>query len=122
MEIAHISRSDRGQTLHKSKFMNQRAFERIAANQFVKYYRGNILCPARITNVSRNGMLINSQLLFPRYSKFEIHLPLEEKDLKIHVKVARLIKRGDTYNGMGVELSKPSEEYLNFVDTLSSAE
>ncbi len=101
--------------------MNQRAHNRISTKQPAKFLRGKILCSATVINVSKSGMRVNAPMLFPLSSKFEMHLATKAKDVTVHVKVARLIKKGDSYDGMGVELSKKSEEYLEYINMLSIA-
>lgn len=61
-------------------------------------------------------MLINTKLCFPLKSQFEILLPAENEILKLPVKVSRLLKKDNIYEGIGVELLAPSPKYLEFLD------
>jgi hypothetical protein len=85
----------------------------------VKFFCCGVDYDGFITNISGNGMFISSgEVSFPFDSEFKIAFPLEDEVLNIPVKVSRLLKTGDIYDGMGVEILKPSKQYLVFLDKL----
>ncbi len=98
--------------------MHKRAFERIHVNLEVEFscreedYRG------KITNVSENGMFIQTEMHFPFDPRFEVHIPFKGNILKIPVKIARVVKTNNFYDGIGVEILEQTEEYLEFVNGL----
>ncbi len=100
--------------------MQRRAFERIPANLQTKFFSDNTICTGTVTNLSENGMFINTRMCFPFNSMFEIRIPLKEEILKVPVKISRIVKTGDFYDGIGVKLLNPPRNYLEFVRGLKS--
>jgi hypothetical protein len=67
-------------------------------------------------------MLITvKNMCFPCNSQIDICIHLKEEVVKVPVKVRRLIKSTDSYEGIGVELMNPPSNYLEFVDRLKYA-
>jgi hypothetical protein len=99
--------------------MQKRAFKRIRSNIKVKFSCCDIHYDGIITNLSENGMFINtSGMSFPFDSELEILIHLENMMLKVPVKVSRMTKSRDCYDGMGVELLNPPQRYLEFINSL----
>lgn len=72
-----------------------------------------------VMNLSEKGMYISTiDMRFPFDSKFEMLLPLNEEVLNIHVKVSRITKTKDFYDGIGVELLDPPQNYIEFIKCL----
>jgi c-di-GMP-binding flagellar brake protein YcgR len=102
--------------------MQRRAFERIPASITVKFYCDNMDYSGTVTNLSENGMFICIRdICFPFDSKFEVVIHLHDKVLNIPVKVSRITKTIDAYDGIGVELLYPPKNYLEFVDSLRAS-
>ncbi len=99
--------------------MEKRAFDRIPSNLYVRLCFENDINSGKLINLSKNGIFINTKVFFPLKTQFEILLPLEEEILKIPVKVARLSKKDDIYDGIGAELIESPLKYLEFVDNQS---
>jgi len=100
--------------------MEKRTFERIPANLPVSFYCCNSYYLGTVMNISKNGMFISTkEMFFPFESNFEIII-LKDKFLKIPVKVKMFTKSTTSYNGIGVEVISPSQEYLKLVDSLGS--
>lgn len=53
--------------------------------------------------------------VFPFPVKLGINIPSGDQVLEVPVKVRRLVKDDGYFNGMGVELTNASEEYLEFL-------
>jgi hypothetical protein len=99
--------------------MEKRAFKRISA--MIECHCCDIECFGTITNVSANGMFIRSEKIsLPLEVQFEICIPLKEELLDVSVKVNRIIKSNDYYDGIGVELLHPPQSYLKFIEILES--
>ena len=98
--------------------MQRRAFERIPVDYKVRYFCGDTACNGTVTNLSENGMFIDTTLDFPFESNFELVLPLNDEILKISAIIKRVIKEKGIYMGMGVQLLNPPENYLQLVDEL----
>ncbi len=103
-------------------YVEKRAFQRISTNITIEFLCNNINCSGSITNLSEKGMFIKTEeMCFPSDSQFEIFFPLKEKIVNVTTILKRLIMSPDSYDGIGVELSKPPWEYLEFVSNLRSA-
>lgn len=98
--------------------MKKRAFERVNSNLHLSFSYNNSAHSGIVTNLSENGMRINTIDCPPYKAKFEVLFPVEGDILSLPAKVKRLVKRHDVVDGMGVEILIPSEQYLNFVRNL----
>jgi len=98
--------------------MKKRAFERVISSHRLSFSYNNTLYSGIVTNLSENGMRIDSRNCPPFKSKFDVLLPLDEDVLTLPVQVKRLVKRQDVTDGMGVEILNPSMKYLQFVRDL----
>jgi len=100
--------------------VNKRAFYRTPADlEFRCFDEDNF---GTVKNFSENGMFITSKKIsFPLESQFEISFPFQSKKLKIPVKVSRITKSNGYYDGIGVELLKPNQKYLIFVNKLKGS-
>lgn len=98
--------------------MQRRAFERIPVEYKVRYFCGDIAYIGTVTDLSENGMFIDTTIDFPFDSNFELLLPLNDEVVKVSAIIKRVVKNRGVYEGMGVELVNPPENYLQFVDEL----
>ncbi len=102
--------------------MQKRAFDRIPVNLEVLYFCGSMIHNGTITNLSEKGMFISTKMDFPFDSSFELLIPLNNEILNVPVKVKRIVKTDNFYDGIGVELLNPLPNYLRFVNNLRSHE
>ncbi len=58
--------------------MQKRASKRIPSNLKLRYACCNSYYPGTVMNLSCNGMFINSELIFPIKSSFEVFIQLRE--------------------------------------------
>ncbi len=98
--------------------MRKRAFERIPVNLEAKFSCHHEDYTGKITNVSENGMFIQTEMNFPFEPQFEIHILHKGNILKVPVKIARVVKTKNFYDGIGVEIIEQTEGYLEFVNDL----
>ena len=98
--------------------MQRRTFDRIPVDFKVRYFCGDMACNGNVTNLSENGMFIDTTIDFPFDSNFEIVLPLDDEVMKISAIIKRMVKNKGSYEGMGVEIVNSSENYLQFVNEL----
>ena len=109
--------------------MKKRTFNRISLSTDVParlLHNGDVY-EGIVANISNKGMYIESETplpidarflkLHPFKYKFELLIPMKENDLKISVKLKRLIQKDD-WQGIGVEVNHPEMDYLEFVETL----
>lgn len=94
----------------------KRAFGRIQKSIFVKFLSGTSTYPGIIMNFSEKGMFIGTKAIFPLKPELEILIPLKEELLKVHGKIKSFERAGKIYNGIGIELLNPAQNYLTFVN------
>jgi hypothetical protein len=99
--------------------MEKRASRRIHANLALRYPCHNKFCSGTVTNLSENGMFVDTEMDFPVKSKFDILISSSEDVLKVPVKISRVVKTGNIYNGRGVELLDLPKKYLEFLIKLN---
>lgn len=99
--------------------MEKRISRRTPAKLALRFPCGNTSCSGTVSNLSEKGMFINTKICFPIQSKFEISMPLKDEILKIPVKIARIVKTGNVYDGMAVELTNLPKKYLEFLIRLN---
>jgi hypothetical protein len=100
--------------------MEKRAFERVPAS--LEFHCFNMDYFGTVTNLSEKGMFIRSQKIsFPLDLQFNISIPLKEETLNVPVKVNRITKSNNYYDGMGVELLKQPHKYFKFINRLKIA-
>ncbi len=63
-------------------------------------------------------MLIDSEIINPINSRFEILISIGDEILKIPAKHVRLVRNEMNHKGMGIELLEPSQKYLDFVHNI----
>ncbi|MBI4849345.1 MAG: PilZ domain-containing protein [Nitrospirae bacterium] len=103
--------------------MNRRVFERVTSNISVRFYCGDTDYCGTITNLSENGMFISTkQMSFPFDSKIEIYISHNDKLLSVPVKVIRMTKSNDVFDGIAVQLVDHHKDYLDLVNTLRSSQ
>lgn len=98
--------------------MEKRVFERMPTNIEAKFFCGNTMHTGTVTNISENGMFINTRMCLPFDSQFQILLPLKGDVLKVPVRVSRMVKVNDFYEGMGLSLVGGNSGYRDFVTKL----
>ena len=101
--------------------MQKRAFERIPVDFKVRYFCGDNALNGTVTDLSENGMFIDTKLDFPFDSNCDLVLPLNDQVMKLSVIIKRVVKSKGIYKGMGVELVNPPENYLQLVNELRLA-
>jgi hypothetical protein len=102
--------------------MERRAHRRIPANLKVGFNCNNVHYHGTVVNISDNSMLvITGGMCFPFDAKFKMIFPLQLERLNISVQVSRLLRRGDIYVGIAVEIINPPTQYISFLNTLKSA-
>jgi len=95
--------------------MHKRNTERISVNMSLRFPFSNTFIPGTVTNLSENGMFIDTELCFPLESKFEVLIKLNREILTIPVQIARIVKSNNKYTGMGVRILNYPPRYLEFL-------
>jgi hypothetical protein len=82
----------------------------------------DIECYGTITNLSDFGMFVESKKIsFPLKTEFKICVPISNKEISMRVKVCRVAKANGYYDGIGIKLINPPEEYLKFIESLKQS-
>ncbi len=101
--------------------MQKRAFERIASNIDVSFFCYDTDYKGTIINISENGIFISTdKVSFPFDPEFDVIIPDKKNMLTVPVRVRRVTKSGDDFNGIGALILNPSRQYLDFVRDLKS--
>jgi hypothetical protein len=98
--------------------MEKRALKRVHAKVQADFFYGDTMYTGTVTDISKKGMYIKTEMCPPSDSKLEILLPFMNEVLKIPVKVSRLERKGTAYRGMGVEILESSNGYVDFFNSL----
>jgi hypothetical protein len=112
--------------------MEKRACKRIPSSIDIKYHLWNPPVWKKeyfgtIENLSEKGMLISTKTpYFPRDSLLEIFIPFKEKVVFIPVIYSNIIWRSilsdQSCDRIGIELSNPPQDYLEFVKSLKDGD
>ena len=88
---------------------------RIPEDLTVVFPLSNKIYTGTVTNLSGNGMLIDSEFNLPTKSRFELLISIYNEILKIPAIFVRREIEGNHNKGMVVKLLDPPKEYLDFV-------
>ena len=105
--------------LNSKEVMERRAVKREHTKVKVRFPCFGTFLAGTVTDVSENGMFINTSVCFPPGSPFEILIHSKKEVLKIPFRVSRTAKTGNSYNGMGVELLSMPRGYLELLIRLT---
>ncbi len=108
--------------IHKER----RVYDRVPTRMEARFFCGNRYYAGKITDVSEQGMFINTDIRLPINTSFEIMMLINDQLTKVPVTVRRTVEstyRSDNFSsgGMGVELMKSPTQYLRYVSRLKSA-
>jgi len=106
--------------------MERRADERFPDNLQARLFFGNMIYSGKVTNLSKKGMFVSTNVRFPVNTEFMMVVMLNKRTLKLPIKVRRAVKRESAYNsktdcGIGVELLDAPRNYLDYVGTRKSS-
>jgi Tfp pilus assembly protein PilZ len=99
--------------------MQQRNYERIAANLALRFPCHNTFYPGTAVDISQGGLFINTELCFPVKSRMEVLIKLRNEILKVPVEIVRTAKSDHRCQGMGVRILNISRKYLELFSKLS---
>ena len=98
--------------------MGIRAFERVREKIRVDFYYNNEVYEGTVTDISHNGLHIDSEICPPFESDLEVVLILGDEVFRLPGKVKRVVNANEANSGMGVELSVPPQSYCKFISTV----
>jgi Tfp pilus assembly protein PilZ len=104
----------------------RRAYERFPDNLQARLFFGNMIYAGKVTNLSKKGMFVSTNVRFPVNTEFMMVVLLNNRTLKLPIKVRRSVKRESAYNsrrdcGIGVELLDAPQNYLDYIGTRKSS-
>lgn len=99
--------------------MEKRNYRRIPARLQLRFPSCNTFNLGTLTNLSANGMYIKAEMSFPMKSTFAVFVHLKNEILKVRVKIVRLVKSGDFYEGMGVRILNQPKRYIKLLMALN---
>jgi hypothetical protein len=111
--------------------MEKRAYKRIPVNIKIRYTLWNPLFWKKqyygtIKNLSEKGMFISTKtIFFPRDSLIEIYIPHKKNAFYVPAKVSNIVWRhmlsDSSCDSIGIELSRPPQDYLELVESLKNS-
>ncbi len=101
--------------------MERRVFERIPVNIYVRFYHSRLSYTGIVSNLSKNGLCIETKTHFPLKSELEIFVFARGESLKIPVSVTvnRFIEDSHLVYGLGNELIEQPPNYKKIVDSFT---
>lgn len=100
--------------------MWMRAYERIPSNIRIKFFSGVDEYYGTVTNLSEKGMFIKTRVSFPLQPRLKILVPVKSEVMKISAITKSFGNSGQIYDGIGVELVSPPQNYLEYIGSLRS--
>ncbi len=101
--------------------VQRRASERIAADIGVRFACGSLFYAGTITDMSEKGMFIRTNICLPQGSLFIAIILADKKMLQVFARVKRTSRGNGNCDGMGVEITNPSFNYLQYISKLQSS-
>ncbi len=101
--------------------MEKRAYKRIPIHIYISFFCGDSYHNGLMTNISENGIYFISGADLSSGLNIDVSIPLKEDSLKIPVKIIRVKKTGNLYNGFSAEISSPFQDYEKFVQSLQAS-
>jgi hypothetical protein len=103
----------------RQNIMGGRVADRIPLKVKSTFSCENKIYSGTVTNLSEKGMFIRVKKTCCKLDqKFGVSLPLEHEKVHVTVKPVRIVSIAKCFEGIGVELIDPPEEYLDFVYNL----
>jgi len=107
--------------------IEKRAYQRKTVNIHANIVYNNEMYSGTVTNLSENGAYIETglglpfklkyKILFHFKPKFIIFINFNSRSIKVLVKTRRWFKIDRHYNGMGVEVLNPSQDYYKLINS-----
>jgi hypothetical protein len=105
-----LSKKGRNTTL-----VEKRAHPRIPSTIAARFFYCNMFYTATITNLSEGGMFIHTRMKLPLNSALVIIMREHKLTMNINARVKRTSLQKGLLRGIGVELVRPSNQYLDYV-------
>lgn len=101
--------------------MWRREFDRLPVKMNVKYVNGTTEHMGTLLNLSEKGMFISSRVHLPMKPQINVFIPVGNDTLRVTARI-RSFGVGQNYcRGLGVEIIKPPQKYIDFISVLRTA-
>jgi hypothetical protein len=102
--------------------MQKRAVDRISSHVKIRFYCCNQVYTGNVMNLSEKGMFIcTKNMCFPFAAEFDVFIPFEEEILHVPVKLSWIKSSLNSDDDIGVELLNPTQNYVEFVNSLRAS-
>ena len=99
--------------------MGVRSFDRIPVFIQVTFKCNNDVYTGTVINLSEKGIFIRTNKIPSALeSEVDVIIPSDEEKIQVSGRLIRTENIRDYYQGIGVEVSNPSQKYLDFLDRL----
>jgi hypothetical protein len=107
--------------------MEKRAFQRVPVSLQSRLFYGNMVYTGIVTDISENGLFISTKMSFPVDSVLIAEVLLDHHYVEVPIQVRRTAKpdsdfKGFEQSGMGVRLLNHSQEYVDFITKVKTAQ
>ncbi len=100
--------------------MEKRVSKRIPANAVLSFPCCQSFRYGTATNISEKGIMIQTEPCFPMSSRLNVFISSGKEILKVPVRIARIVKKGNHYKGIAVEVVGLPKKYQEFLFRLGS--
>lgn len=102
--------------------MDLRKEKRVHGTTEIKIRDGDHIYPAVLSDISKKGLSIKTEHVFPCYKVIDVIIDIDNKPVQINGSVRwvneNLDKTQDSLNEIGILLINPPGEYLDYVKNL----
>ena len=102
---------------NKGSCMEQITGERMPVEIEARFFCGNMFYAGTVCNLSSEDMHIDTESCLPSGTSFMTIIRNGKDLLQVNTKVKRLTRTNGCYDGMDVEILKPSKNYLDYVNS-----
>ena len=114
--MANFNNQKKGDSVHSVGF---------SENKFrlsIRFFYGNTVCCAIASNLTSVNMIIHSRTCYPVNSVFDALFFVDNKVMKIPVKVKGFLKTDISSHSMAVEIASMKREYMKLINSFSVEE
>lgn len=99
--------------------IQRRTFIRVTVDMNIRFFCEQMPYTAIMFDCTKNGIGIDTICnCLPCTYKVDLLIPLKTEILRLKGKISRIKKITDVNFKMGIELVKPPQKYLDFIDSL----
>lgn len=98
--------------------IEKRSDQRIPVSIEIRFFYGKMFYSGTVSDISKKGMFINTAECIPPNYRIVIIIPYKNDLLTVNSSVSRLRQNSGHFDGMGIEILHPKNNYIEFVDSL----